>query len=70
MKTLHLDPAKIAFSISESASAVGVSDRTINEWIRRGDLKSLKLGGRRLIRRSDLQDFIDAAAAAGRTHAA
>jgi excisionase family DNA binding protein len=70
MKTLHLDPAKIALTVPESAFAVGVSARTINEWIRRGDLKSLKLGGRRLIRRSDLQDFIDAAAAAGCAHAA
>lgn len=42
----------------ETAKALRVSRSTVYKLIERGELKSVHLGSRRLIRRSDLENFI------------
>jgi len=40
------------------AAHLAVSDRTIRNWIRRGELPSYKLGASRRIDRADVEDFL------------
>jgi excisionase family DNA binding protein len=40
------------------ASYLAVSDRTIRNWIRRGELPSYKLGASRRIDPADVEDFL------------
>jgi excisionase family DNA binding protein len=40
------------------ASYLAVSDRTIRNWIRRGELPSYKLGAARRIDPADVEDFL------------
>ncbi|MFT3864490.1 MAG: helix-turn-helix domain-containing protein [Solirubrobacterales bacterium] len=40
------------------ATYLAVSDRTIRNWIRRGDLPSYKLGASRRIDPADVEDFL------------
>ncbi|MGH2939403.1 MAG: helix-turn-helix domain-containing protein [Solirubrobacterales bacterium] len=40
------------------AAYLSVSDRTIRNWIRRGDLPSYKLGASRRIDPADVEDFL------------
>jgi excisionase family DNA binding protein len=40
------------------AAYLAVSDRTIRNWIRRGDLPSYKLGTARRIDPADVEDFL------------
>jgi excisionase family DNA binding protein len=40
------------------ADHLAVSDRTIRNWIRRGDLPSYKLGAARRIDPADVEDFL------------
>jgi excisionase family DNA binding protein len=40
------------------ADFLAVSDRTIRNWIRRGDLPSYKLGATRRIDPADVEDFL------------
>jgi excisionase family DNA binding protein len=40
------------------AAYLAVSDRTIRNWIRRGDLPSYKLGAARRIDPADVEDFL------------
>jgi excisionase family DNA binding protein len=40
------------------AAYLAVSDRTIRNWIRRGELPSYKLGAARRIDPADLEDFL------------
>jgi excisionase family DNA binding protein len=42
----------------ETAQALRISRSTVYKLIERGELKSVHLGSRRLIRRSDLESFI------------
>lgn len=49
-------------SRQEVASAVKVSTRTVDRWIRAGDLHALKLGGVLRVREADLVAFLDHAA--------
>lgn len=55
---------KLAFSVEEAADIIGISRRTIYELIRTGDLGSVKIGSRRLIRQSDITRFLDGLEAA------
>ncbi len=52
-------PTAELLSIVEAATVLGVSRGTIYRLATAGTLKSVKLGGRRLVRRSDLQSFIE-----------
>jgi excisionase family DNA binding protein len=52
-------PAPVAFFTERTlASFLAVSDRTIRNWIRRGELPSYKLGASRRIDPADVEDFL------------
>jgi excisionase family DNA binding protein len=52
-------PVAVAFFTERSlADYLAVSDRTIRNWIRRGDLPSYKLGASRRIDPADVEDFL------------
>lgn len=52
-------PASIVFFTERTLAAhLAVSDRTIRNWIRRGDLPSYKLGASRRIDPADVEDFL------------
>lgn len=53
---------KLAFSVLEAAASIGVGKSTIWRWIHDGRLKTVKLGGRTLIRREELVRLLDEAA--------
>jgi excisionase family DNA binding protein len=46
------------FTERSLAAHLAVSDRTIRNWIRRGDLPSYKLGAARRIDPADVEDFL------------
>jgi excisionase family DNA binding protein len=50
------DPA--FFTERTLAAYLSVSDRTIRNWIRRGELPSYKLGASRRIDPADVEDFL------------
>jgi excisionase family DNA binding protein len=56
-----LKPGRLAYSVAEAATALGVSDMTIYRRIKDGSLTTYKWGGRTLIRPEDLQASLDAA---------
>lgn len=46
-------------SPAEVAAGVGVRTTTVHEWIRRGELKAVRLGGRILrVSRADLDEWL------------
>lgn len=49
---------RAALSPADAGKYIGVSRKTIHELIRHGDLPSIKLGSRRLIRREELDRFL------------
>jgi excisionase family DNA binding protein len=49
---------KLALTLSEVADLLGVSRRGIYNLISREGLPSVKLGGRRLVRRADLERWL------------
>jgi len=51
-------PAIGFFTERTLAAYLAVSDRTIRNWIRRGDLPSYKLGASRRIDPADVEDFL------------
>ncbi len=57
---------KLAYSIKESAAALGVSTGTIWNLIRAGDIWTFKLGVRTLIQADVLADFINQKAVGSR----
>lgn len=50
---------KLTFSPEEAAASLGVSRSTIYKEIQAGTIKFFKYGARTLIRRSELERFID-----------
>jgi excisionase family DNA binding protein len=46
------------FTERSLAAYLAVSDRTIRNWIRRGELPSYKLGAARRIDPADIEDFL------------
>jgi excisionase family DNA binding protein len=54
---------KIAYSPREAATATSLSVRQITRAISAGDLKSSKIGRRRVIARADLERYVSAGAA-------
>ncbi|MEC7797836.1 MAG: helix-turn-helix domain-containing protein [Pseudomonadota bacterium] len=53
---------KLAYGIEEAAQAIGVGKSTIWRWVHDGRVKTIKLGGRTLIRREELMRLLDEAA--------
>jgi excisionase family DNA binding protein len=51
-------PGPIFFTERTLAAYLSVSDRTIRNWIRRGQLPSYKLGASRRIDPADVEDFL------------
>jgi hypothetical protein len=49
---------KSAFSIKESAEILGISDWAANQAVRRGDIPSVKINGRRIIPRFRLESLL------------
>jgi len=56
---MHRKQTSAAFFTERTLAAyLSVSDRTIRNWIRRGDLPSYKLGASRRIDPADVEDFL------------
>jgi excisionase family DNA binding protein len=51
-------PGPAFFAERTLAAYLSVSDRTIRNWIRRGELPSYKLGASRRINPADVEDFL------------
>jgi excisionase family DNA binding protein len=51
-------PGPAFFTERTLAAYLSVSDRTIRNWIRRGELPSYKLGASRRIDPTDVEDFL------------
>lgn len=49
-----------ALDIRTAASRIGVSSRTMHRLVSTGELRSIKLGRRRLVRVNVLRDYLDA----------
>jgi excisionase family DNA binding protein len=58
MTDLTTEP-KVAFSVREAAEAISIGSSTVWRLIHEGQLKTLKLGGRTLIRREELIRLLD-----------
>ena len=52
---------RLAYGVTQAAEAMCVSKATVWEWIRQGRVRSVKIGGRTLIRREELVRLLDAA---------
>jgi excisionase family DNA binding protein len=50
---------KLAFDVNEAAEMLSISRRTLYELIRAKRIGSIKIGSRRLVRLTDLTDFLD-----------
>lgn len=53
---------RLAFGVEEAAEALCVGKSTVWRWIHDGRVKTVKLGGRTLIRREELLRLLGAAA--------
>jgi len=56
-------PERLGFRVEEAAEAIGVSRDLIYDLIRTGELRSLKVGRRRIISRQAIEDFMNGQAA-------
>lgn len=54
---------KLALRMNEAVSIAGLSRSKLYQEIKEGRLKAVKAGGRRLILRSDLEDYFSKASA-------
>lgn len=53
-------PDKLAYNVPEAASAIGISRANMFERISKGEIPSVKVAGRRLILREDLEAYLKA----------
>jgi excisionase family DNA binding protein len=51
---------KIVYKLQDLVDILGVSVRTLREYIKRGELRAVKIGRNYLIRPQDLDDFLEA----------
>ena len=56
-------------TIAEAAELLGVSQRTLYRWMRRGYLRCFRVGNITRIQRKDLQAFIEEYSTKGESHA-
>ncbi len=60
MRTVgQVDPSRVLYSVRETAKLIAVSERSVYNLLERGELKSVRIGGRRLVRRDELDSFIN-----------
>ena len=59
MQKILIEADRLAYSVAEAAQLISVSQRTLYNYIAGGTLKAIKVGGRRLVRRSDLERLIE-----------
>ena len=50
---------KISYTIKEASAACGISRSTLYGLIKAGELVTVKIGSRTLIRRADLEGLLD-----------
>jgi excisionase family DNA binding protein len=50
---------KIVYKLQEVAEILGVSVRTLRKYIKRGELRAVKIGRNYLVRPQDLDDFLE-----------
>jgi excisionase family DNA binding protein len=62
MSDMQAETNKIAYRIDEAVKASGLGRTFLYERIASGELKSVKVRGRRLIFHTDLMDFLKRAA--------
>lgn len=48
-----------AFRVKDTAKSIGVTQRTIYNWIKAGRLKTVKVGGCRLIPAAEIRSLIE-----------
>ena len=60
MNEKPLNPAAIAYSIAETCRLIGVSEFKLRAMLRDGELQCVRLGGRTLIRRADIDALLAA----------
>lgn len=56
---MSTEPAKSYFKIAEAAKFSCLADSTIRFYMRKGQLKALKVGSRVIIKREDLDTFLE-----------
>lgn len=54
---------RLAYTVAEVAESLGISEREVHRRAVAGEIPSFKIGRRRLIRRADLETYLDKAAA-------
>ncbi len=62
MVEILFEPQKLAYRIDEAVKASGLGRSFLYERMAAGELKSIKVGGRRLILQSELVDFLNRSA--------
>ena len=55
-----LAPERLTYRVEEVSEIMGVTDSTVWKWLRKSGLPSRRINRVRLIRRVDLEEFIDA----------
>jgi len=50
---------RLAFSVQEAAMALGISSRTLRDYIKDGSIAHFRMGTRVLIPSNELQEFIE-----------
>ena len=50
---------RLAYSVREAAEAIGISETKMRELCLRGEIKSIKLEGRRLVPRWVLEELLE-----------
>ncbi|MEU7677907.1 helix-turn-helix domain-containing protein [Micromonospora taraxaci] len=51
-------PSRLLYPVSEVAVLLGISEKQVGRYIERKELRSRKLGRRRLVHRDDIEAFI------------
>lgn len=49
---------KLAYSVEEAAEVISISTRKFYDLLGRGDLRSVRVDGRRLVRHEDLVGYV------------
>ncbi len=57
-QTPHPTEPAMLFAIAEAATILGIGRTNVYALLKRGELRSVKIGGRRLIPRQALEDFV------------